>query len=98
MRHYMAFVLCAATVLAQDPIKIGDVAVTGSVRARAYVWNWFEPTTGDNTYAYSGSIFRLNFLKKSKTFDWDVELAMPLLLGLPNAATTAKVFSLTTSR
>src|SRR5215467_252758 len=27
---------------APGPLKLGDVTVTGTLRSRAYAWNWFE--------------------------------------------------------
>ncbi len=93
---YFSFVLLgsAAAVFAQgqtapapQPMKIGDVVVTGTLRARAYAWDWFQPSTGDNTYGYSGNLLRVNFAEKRKGWDWDAELAAPFLLGLPNNAT-----------
>ena len=77
----------ASAQTAPTTMTIGDVAVTGSVRTRVYAWDWFEPTTGNNEYGYSGTLVRVNFLEKRKTWDWDLELAAPILLGLPNDAT-----------
>jgi hypothetical protein len=74
---------------ASTPIKIGDVTVTGTVRLRMYGWDWFEPASGENQYGYSGNILRLNFTEKRKGWDWDAELAVPFLLGLPDNATAA---------
>lgn len=69
------------------PMKLGDVTVTGTLRTRIYGWDWFQPTSGENQYAYSGTLFRLNFAEKRKGWDWDAELAAPILLGLPDTAT-----------
>src|SRR5262245_16535974 len=57
----------------------------GSIRTRAYWWNWFgENPEGD--YAYPASLIRLG-LSRSKSFlDWKVELALPILLSLPESA------------
>jgi hypothetical protein len=38
------------------PIQFGSITVTGSLRSRLYGWNWFQPTSGDNQYAYSGNL------------------------------------------
>ena len=70
-------------------MKLGDVTVTGTLRLRAYGWDWFEPSSGNNEYAYSGNLLRVNFAEKRKNWDWDAELAVPFLLGLPNNATAA---------
>jgi len=73
---------------APDTIKLGDVDFTATLRAREYVWNWFEATgTYNNQYAYSGDLLRLNFADKRGALDLDAEIAVPFLLGLPNTAT-----------
>ena len=74
---------------ADQPMKLGDVTVTGTLRLRAYGWDWFQPSSGNNAYGYSGNILRLNFAEKRKGWDWDSELAAPFLLGLPDHATAA---------
>ncbi len=80
----------AAAGGAPDPLfKIGDVAVTGSLRSRLYVWNWFQPASGENQYEYSGNLLRLNFAERLQSWDWDAEFAVPFLLGLPTGATDA---------
>ncbi|HXR10003.1 MAG TPA: hypothetical protein VN792_04455, partial [Candidatus Acidoferrales bacterium] len=73
---------------APDAIKLGDVDFTATLRAREYVWNWFQ-TTGayQNQYAYSGDLLRLNFAEKRGALDLDAEIAVPFLLDLPNSAT-----------
>ena len=74
---------------APAPMKLGDVTVTGTIRARLYVWNWFEGPPGENQYAYSGDFVRVNFAEKRGWFDWDAEFSVPILLGLPSNATDA---------
>jgi len=74
---------------AQAPasVKIGGITFSGSLRSRLYVWDWFQPTAGDNSYAYSGSILRLGFSQShDNTWDWNAEFAVPILLGLPSNA------------
>ena len=68
-------------------IKLGNIAVTGTLRSRVYAWDWFQPTTGENEYGYSGNLLRVNFFEKRKGWDWDAEFAVPFLLGLPDNAT-----------
>ncbi len=70
-----------------DPIEIGGVTVTGSLRSRLYLWDWFQPTAGNNSYQYSGNIFRISFSQNRDTWDWNAEFAVPFLLGLPSGAT-----------
>jgi hypothetical protein len=78
-----------STAQNQDPIKIGDVTVTGTLRAREYAWDWFQPTNPayQNEYAYSGDFLRLNFAEKRGALDLDAEIAVPFLLSLPTNAT-----------
>ena len=70
-----------------DPIRLGDITVTGSLRARLYGWDWFQAAAGENQYEDSGNLLRLNFAEKRTGWDWDAEFAVPFLLGLPTGAT-----------
>ena len=74
---------------AADTINLGPVTVTGSLRSRLYVWNWFKPAAGENQYQYSGNLFRVNLAETLQKWDWDAEFAVPFLLGLPSHATDA---------
>lgn len=60
--------------------------IQGSVRARFEAWNWFKPDAGDPDYGYLGNLARLNFSRTTDLLDWQVELAAPILLGLPDNA------------
>ncbi len=92
MRVSVVIGLIAAAQLgaqtAPDSIKLGAVDFTATLRSRLYVWDWFQPAgTYQNQYAYSGNLLRLNFAQKRGPLDWDVEIAVPFLLGLPRNAT-----------
>jgi hypothetical protein len=83
----------ASTVFAQpaatsDSLKIGDINVSGSLRTRVELWDWFAGDA-NNDYAFSESILRVSLSESRKSFDWQVELAAPLLLGLPDDAIAA---------
>ena len=69
-----------------EPLKIGDVTVSGLVHERYEDWNFFRGAKGENDYGYSGSYLRLMFSEKTKTFDWAMEFAAPILTGIPNQA------------
>ena len=75
----------AQTSAASAPIQIGDITVAGSLRTRIESWDWFTGNA-DNDYTFAGSILRLGFSESRKTFDWQLELALPFLLGLPDDA------------
>jgi hypothetical protein len=71
------------TVAAPDSARPGNVIFGGSLRTRLYGWDWFEPSSGDNRYDFSGSILRLGISQKRNSWNWDAEFALPVLLGLP---------------
>lgn len=77
----------AAAAGAPDPIKIGDVTVTSSLRSRLYGWDWFEPTAGQNSYVYSGNLMRVGLSQTREKWDWNAEFAAPIILGLPSNPT-----------
>lgn len=62
-----------------------QIRVQGSLRARGEVWDWFS--AGErNPYALSGNLLRLSVSGQRKTMDWQIEFAVPVLLGLPTDA------------
>jgi hypothetical protein len=69
-----------------QPIQLGSVTFSGSIRERYEVWNWFEPPSGNNLYSYSGTVVRFGFSQKREHYDWNIEFEAPILLGLPNNA------------
>src|SRR5208283_3201487 len=69
-----------------NPIKIGSVTVQGSVRTRVYGWDWFQDPGHQNSYVYPGTLIRLSFSQQREALDWNFELGVPVLLGLPNTA------------
>ena len=83
--------LVGGAVLAQSeptPIQTGSVTFSGSIRERYEAWSWFEPTTpgAQNLYGYSGTLIRFGLSQKRDKYDWDIEFAVPVLLGTPNKA------------
>jgi hypothetical protein len=85
----MALMLAAvASAKAQSdppPLQIGSVTFSGSIRERYEVWDWF-PAKGQNFYGYSGTLMRFALSQKRQNFDWTVEFAVPVLLGIPDKA------------
>ncbi len=73
---------------AGDAIKLGDVTVNGWFRTRGEVWDWFKGNA-NNQYAFSESLFRLGFSETTRSFDWKIEVAVPVLLGIPSNAIAA---------
>lgn len=55
------------------------------MRTRLEGWRWFEGE-GNTGYAFSGTLARLSFSQSSRRIDWQIEMAAPILLGLPRNA------------
>jgi hypothetical protein len=73
--------------LPPEPLKIGDITVQGDLRSRIYYWDWFEGSPGtNNSYPYSGNLFRISFSQSLESVDWQLEFSVPFLLGLPRNA------------
>ncbi len=84
---YAGFAVAAAQAqtAAPQPLEVGSVTVNASLRTRVEAWDWFQGNA-NNDYAFPGSIARLGLSQSGKTFDWQIELAAPFLLGLPDDA------------
>jgi Alginate export len=68
------------------PIKIGDLTVSGSLRARLENWDWFDTATADDSYTFGAMTLRLAIGQSLEKFEWLVEGQAPVLLGLPTNA------------
>lgn len=92
----LSSVLCGVAAISfplaaqnQQPApNAGAVRVTGSIRTRVEMWDWFEGNA-DNRYAFSGNILRFSLAQSREGFDWQLEMAAPFLLGLPGRAVAA---------
>jgi hypothetical protein len=69
-----------------EPLKLGSVTLQGSIRTRVEGWDWFQDPPYENSYAYPGTLIRLSFSQQREAFDWNFELGVPILLGLPSDA------------
>jgi hypothetical protein len=81
----------AAFSAAADPVKF-----SGSVRARVENWSFFDAGTNaagveyDDEYTFLGAILRGSVAQKvDDNLDWQVELAAPVLVNLPENAVGA---------
>jgi len=68
-----------------EPLMLGPVTVSGSFRSRFEIWDFFHGDANYN-YPYSGNQLRVNFSQSLKRFDWQVEMEVPFLLGVPDDA------------
>ncbi|MCP5113946.1 MAG: alginate export family protein [bacterium] len=63
----------------------GSLDFKASLRSRLEMWDWYSGDA-NNDYAFLGSQFRFAFGQKGQKVDWNIDLAAPILLGLPNDA------------
>jgi hypothetical protein len=75
---FVAFLLPAA---ASEPLKI-----TGDLRVRGEHWDWFETPAADGKYTFLGATLLVGAGQKLSGLDWNVQLAVPILAGLPDDA------------
>lgn len=69
-----------------EPVTLGnDVVLSGSFRTRIESWNWFSGDA-DGDYVYSGSLARVAVSRSRPKHEWQIEFAVPILLGLPDNA------------
>lgn len=90
-------VLAAAVVLAsaagaQQPVLSADTGqawdVFGSVRVRGESWNWFD-ATDRGRYQFVGATARVGVERRAGRHAFRLELAAPVLAGLPDDAFAA---------
>lgn len=85
LRRLAVVPLMAAALMAQDA---GPLTVSGSFRTRAEGWKWFAGE-GNSDYLFLGNIAKLSLGRDHKRWDWQAELAAPVLLGMPPDAIAA---------
>mgnify|MGYP001104379881 CR=1 FL=1 len=76
------FVLLPACLSAAPP---GQGGFYGSLRSRIELWDWYQGAA-DNFYVFNGNLIRAGWKQSRGGWDWNLELAGPLLLGLPSGA------------
>ncbi len=67
-------------------IKVGDFVVSGTFRTRVENWNFFDTPNGDGEYTFGEHLLRLAVSQKRESSDWMVEIAVPVMTGLPDRA------------
>ena len=69
--------------------KLGPLEISGNWRVRVEGWDWFEGSSGQNSYAFPHSLLRVAIGQESKRLDWQVEAAQDAILLLPRNAVVA---------
>jgi hypothetical protein len=83
---FLGFCVPALAQSDPAPIEIGGVTFSGNIRERYEAWNFFESTTGQNLYGFSGTQIRFGISQKRQNYDWNIEFEVPVLLGIPDGA------------
>jgi Alginate export len=69
-----------------QPIKLGGVTFSGSLRLRLESWDWFDSQPADGSYTFGAALLRLSLSQQNDTLDWQVEGEFPWLINLPDNA------------
>lgn len=69
--------------------RLGPLDISVNWRVRMEAWGWFQPTTGQNAYAFEHSLLKIGIGQKSDAFEWLVEGAADAIVDLPPSAVLA---------
>jgi hypothetical protein len=69
-----------------QPLKIGPVTFSGSLRVRVEDWDWFETPAADGDYTFGAAQLKLSVGQQKEKFDWQIEGEFPWLINLPKNA------------
>lgn len=78
------FAIAAASCLARSASAGSPVSVSVYDRTRVDSWQWFAAPPYDNTYGYVESLLRVGITQHLHRWDWQLELAQPAVLDVPN--------------
>ena len=67
------------------PAIAGAIVPSASLRVRGEQWDWFGSDPA-GSYGFIGALLRVGLSQARPTTSWNIELAAPALLGLPNDA------------
>jgi Alginate export len=73
----------AAPAQTPSAIRIGELTISGSLRARLENWSWFETSAAEPDYTFGAAVLRLSLSQQRERFDWQVEGEFPALINLP---------------
>ena len=62
------------------------VSISVYDRTRVDSWQWFGAPPASETYGYGESLVRLGVAQRIHQWDWQLEVAQPAMLRLPNDA------------
>jgi hypothetical protein len=68
------------------PHTFGPLNISINWRVRMEAWDWFQPTTGQNAYAFEHSLLKIGIGQKKEAFEWLLEGAADAIVDLPTSA------------
>jgi hypothetical protein len=68
------------------PHKLGPLNVSVNWRFRTEAWDFFQPSTGQNAYAFEHSLLKIGIGQKTEAFEWLLEGAADGIFDLPQGA------------
>lgn len=68
------------------PPQTGRITPFVNWRLRVEAWDWFQPVSGQNSYAFEHSLLRLGIKQQTEKFEWLLEGAQDAVLDLPARA------------
>jgi hypothetical protein len=66
--------------------KVGPLDVSINWRFRVEAWDFFQPPTGQNAYAFEHSLLKIGIGQKHEAFEWLIEGAADGIFDLPSSA------------
>jgi hypothetical protein len=82
----LVFLFLAAAALCPAQTSGSPVSVSIYDRTRVDTWQWFAAPPEANTYGYVESLLRVGVAQRLHRWDWQLELAQPAVLDVPNDA------------
>ena len=68
------------------PHMLGPLDLTINWRFRTEAWDWFQPPTGQNAYAFEHSLLEIGIGQVKESFEWVLEGAADAIVDLPSGA------------
>ncbi|HEY0787167.1 MAG TPA: hypothetical protein VGE86_00890, partial [Thermoanaerobaculia bacterium] len=83
----ISLILLVAAILVHPPAAGAQpIEFAGSIRLRGEAWSWFEAPGYEDDYTFLGSMLRASASQKRARSAWQIELAQPALIDLPDGA------------
>jgi len=81
-----------ASAATSPPLKVGSATLSISARARVENWEWFSTPGFDDNYTFGTLLLRAGLSRQTPKLDWQVEIAQPSLVNLPDNAVAPAPF------